>query len=191
MIHVPFENFFNNVYFLYEKFDTKLNLVKLFPSKNSVINLRLHKLKLYSLWVNVDVKHAMAWHRRNFSSLLSCNFAFTKGTVFDFIVNVAHHNMDRKTMAKVFNLCCLCKVRKCWLYKSGEAQESGKMFPYKLWFFSLLHCYDSRLDSSIKTNLHRELRMGEKVTINVAFLKCHSDPKFSPCERDGRISRRH
>lgn len=54
---------------------------------------------------------------------------------------------ERKTMAKVFNLEFLCKVRKCWLYKFSHCWSVGewkkamevnekKNLCSELWFFS-------------------------------------------------------
>lgn len=90
-----------------------------------------------------------------------------------------HQKIDRKTIAKVFNLSCLCEVRKCWLHKSGGGKESIKAWKVLIrtliLFTSTLFCCELW---ALKPIPMRNYEWEKKVTIYVAFLKCHSDPKL-------------
>lgn len=92
------------------------NATELFPLST---NTRWHKLKLF--------------HRcgspNNVFRIARCSLPLNS-TVFDFIVN--DRGERKKTMAKVFNLNCLCKVRECWLWKSGGVKEMEKVLVWTL-----------------------------------------------------------
>lgn len=132
---------------------------KIIFSLHKIINLRLHKLKLFpyneltSIWNFVLVPFTYNF----FLYELKASIAASKHRFRSFRFHCKHHNMDRKTIAKVFNLRCLCKVRKCWLHKSDEGKENEKVLVWTLILFPL-HCSAF----GIKTNPHGEFLTNER-----------------------------